>query len=71
MLNNFISFNGLGGFNYSNALWKLKLKGGKKEAFLGGDVSEYIRANTTIKKQDCIRGTLEGSDRNIQQGGER
>jgi hypothetical protein len=29
-------------------------KGGKKEAFLGGEVSEYIRANTTIKKKEKI-----------------
>jgi hypothetical protein len=33
---------------------KTEAKGGKKEAFLGGEVSEYIRANTTIKRRGCI-----------------
>ena len=29
---------------------KTESKGGKKQAFLGGDVSEYIRANTTTQE---------------------
>jgi len=39
------------------ALCKPNIKGGKKEAFLGGDVSEYIRANTTTRRQDSITTT--------------
>ena len=32
---------------------KTEARGVKEEAFLGGEVSEYIRANTTIQRQGC------------------
>lgn len=33
---------------------KIESTRGEKEAFLGGDVSEYIRANITMPRQDSI-----------------
>lgn len=32
---------------------KTESKAGKKEASIGGDVSEYIRANTATRKRRC------------------
>jgi hypothetical protein len=33
---------------------KIESKGGKKQALSGGEVSEYIRANTMTQNQDSI-----------------
>jgi hypothetical protein len=38
-------------------LFENRIQSGKKEASLGGDVSEYIRANTTTLKQVSITTT--------------